>query len=134
LIEFDYVSGGGLPDIPVLYLAVKVGEERIGGPALIDTGFDGGLYPNEVLYDFLSGLETAGEEVLLDISGSIPCRGVEVEAEVFHPELDVREPLGKVRAYLPEKKGFVAENVIIGREILNGFELNLNGRKVRINL
>lgn len=42
-----YTTGGEkIPDIPVVYLVVKFGKFRAHGPAIVDTGFDGGIYPN----------------------------------------------------------------------------------------
>ncbi len=132
MIEFDYAPGDGLPAIPVIYIALSYGAERVGGPAILDTGFDGGIYPNGFLYESLKDLEFRGKEILKDVTGTIICNTLEVEAEIFHRETGLTKALGDVVVYLPENPVHRSENVIVGREILNELDIRLNDGKVSI--
>ncbi|MFQ6003569.1 MAG: hypothetical protein ACE5KJ_07470 [Candidatus Zixiibacteriota bacterium] len=116
MIEFNYVKRYGVPDIPVLYVALKIGNKRIGGPALLDTGFDGGVYPNQILSEFLASTSPKKKEILEDTSGEVECDILELESEVFHPESDFRKSIGKVQIYLPTKDENLTEDVVVGRE------------------
>ena len=128
--EFEYVRGNGIPDIPVIYIALHIENRRVGGPALVDTGFDGGIYPNEYLYDYLSKFELKSdkEETLIDVTGKINCKILYVTAEIFDPDSDLRYNLGKVKVYLPESREYISDNVIVGREIINNLDIRLNGK------
>ena|GEM_PF-6948794 len=39
-------TGERTPEIPIVHLIVKVDRKRAHGPAIINTGFDGGIYSN----------------------------------------------------------------------------------------
>ena len=39
-------DGEKIPNIPILYLSIETDRGRARGPAIVDTGFDGGIYPN----------------------------------------------------------------------------------------
>ncbi len=134
MIEFKYAKGNGIPDIPIIYIALYVKNRRIGGPALVDTGFDGGIYPNRYLYDYLSKfkLKSDKEEMLADVTGMIKCKMLDIRAEIFDPNSDIRYSLGTVNIYFPERKRYVSNNVIVGREILNNLDIRLNGRILRV--
>ena len=105
---------------------------------MVDTGFDGGIYPNEYLYDYLSKLELKSdkEEKLMDVTGEINCKILYVRAEIFDPNSDLRYNLGRVKIYLPEGREYISENVIVGREIINNLDIRLNGkdRTLRIEI
>ncbi len=40
------LHGDRKPDIPVVHLALEIEEFRARGLAMLDTGFDAGIYPN----------------------------------------------------------------------------------------
>ncbi len=132
MIEFEYAPGRELLDVPLIFIALSHDAGKAGGPAILDTGFDGGVYPNSFLYDLLKDLESIDEEVLKDVTGTIRCSILELKAEIFHPETDLTKVLGNVRVYLPNKREHLSENVIVGREILNKLDIRLNGKKVSI--
>ncbi len=100
MLEFDYAPGGDLPDIPVIFIALSFDAGKAGGPAILDTGFDGGIYPNGFLYALIKDLEPVDEEVLKDVTGTIKCSILELNAEIFHPESALGKDLEKVRVYL----------------------------------
>jgi len=132
LIEFEYLKETAVPDIPIIYIAVEVGNKRVGGPALLDTGFDGGIYPNQTLSYFLDPIVSQNSEILEDTSSEIECNVIELNAEIFHPDSDVRKDLGVVKLYLPMDEKNITPDVIVGREILNRLDIQLDGKIVKI--
>jgi hypothetical protein len=132
LIEFEYLEGEGVPDIPIIYVVLEIGNKRVGGPAILDTGFDGGVYPNQILSRFLASTTPKKKEILEDTSGEIECNIIELGAEIFHPESDFRKGIGRVKIYLPIKDENLTQDVVVGREILNKLDIRLDGTTVRI--
>ncbi len=49
------MHGEKIPDIPIVYLRLKVGRFRASGPAIVDMGFDGGVYPNMEIIKMFRG-------------------------------------------------------------------------------
>lgn len=61
-LEYDYVEDGisrsvrRIPDVPVLEILLYDRRKKgVGGLAMVDTGFDGGIYANLVAAPFLKG-------------------------------------------------------------------------------
>ena len=60
-------SGVKIPDFPILNLLIeKPTGEKISGPAIIDTGFDGSLFANEALTFFLADVPKEDEKIIFD--------------------------------------------------------------------
>ena len=132
MIEFDYIKGDETPDIPIVYIALMVSGKRIGGQAILDTGFDGGIYPNRALAKYLPKSSSTGRETLEGVTGDIECDVFKLYAELFHPNKDTKKKLGTVRIYSPINEENLTQDVVIGREILNSLDVRLNGKTVRI--
>lgn len=122
-------SGRRMPDIPVARLLLKRTDRRIQarGPAVIDTGFDGGVYPSLGAVRVLEGFRAKSVEPLFH-----PLYG-RVEAEVFEVDgyilLEGDEPLslGSVYVYTPTEPEYLSDESLIGREILNQHKILLDG-------
>ena len=131
IIKYAYLSNGvteygyKIPNIPIVYLALRIKKYIARGPAIIDTGFDGGVYPNI--------------EIIKLLKGTKPLRKVEFE----HPLLGIEEfevyqakgylyyegkyaDLGYVNIYVPVEPEFISDEVLIGREILNKLKVIFN--------
>ncbi len=132
MIEFDYVKGDGTPDIPVICISLRIGTKKIGGQAIVDTGFDGGIYPNSILAGFLLGLRPVGREFLEGVSGEVECDVFELDAELFYSSEGAKKSIGTAKIYLPLDKENLTQDVVVGREILNNLDIRLNGKVVMI--
>lgn len=117
-------DGAKIPDIPIVYLTLEVGEFRARGPAILDTGFDGGVYPNIDIIKLFEGIR--------------PIKTVEFENPLYQrSEFEVYSanaylyhegsyiPIGNVNVYIPVEPELLSEEVIIGREIINLWETTL---------
>jgi hypothetical protein len=112
-------QGTKIPDIPIVNLAIRTGKYRARGPAIVDTGFDGGVYPNM--------------EIIRMFRGSKPVSTVEFESPLYHgrAEFEVYTAevsfyhdggyvkLGDEKIYIPKEPELIYSEVLIGREILN---------------
>jgi len=118
-------DGTKIPDIPVVYLVLEVGEFRARGPAILDTGFDGGVYPNI--------------DIVKLFEGTKPIKTVEFENPLFQrSEFEVYVakaylyysgeyvPIGDVNVYIPVEPELLGEEVIIGREVINRWRMVLD--------
>ncbi|RLI40662.1 hypothetical protein DRO59_08765 [Candidatus Bathyarchaeota archaeon] len=118
-VEDGYAAHGEkIPDIPVVHLMLKVGKFTGRGPAIIDTGFDGGIYPNMEIIRMFEGLEPKAKANFEN-----PLFGVS-EFEVYTAEAFLhsgtqRISLGEVRVYVPTEPELVTGEVLLGREIIN---------------
>ncbi|MEM4444124.1 MAG: hypothetical protein QXJ21_02040 [Thermofilum sp.] len=110
--------GERIPDVPVVYLAVRVGRRRARGPAIIDTGFDGGIYANLEIARMFEGVEPA-DRVLFEnpLYGASEFEVYVAEASLYHGASHVN--LGEVRVYIPTEPELLTGEVLVGREILN---------------
>ncbi|MEM3982427.1 MAG: hypothetical protein QXM71_06910 [Thermofilum sp.] len=110
--------GEKIPDVPVVYLAVRVGRRRARGPAIIDTGFDGGIYANLEIARMFEGVEPV-DRVLFEnpLYGASEFEVYVAEASLYHGAS--RVDLGKVRVYIPTEPELLTGEVLVGREILN---------------
>lgn len=126
-VTYSFVEGGytthgdRIPDVPVINLALKVDKHRARGPAIVDTGFDGGVYPNiEVIKLF------GDKEPLLIVDFENPLYG-RSEFEVFIAQAFLQHgkkyyTLGDVKIYIPTETEYITSEVLIGREIINQFK------------
>lgn len=125
-----------LPDIPIARILLKRRDRRLQarGPAVIDTGFDGGVYPSLEAVRLLEGLRPKFVEPLFH-----PIYG-KIESEVY--ELDAYlliEPnqaitLGAVYVYTPTDPEYLSEESLIGREIINKRRILLDGPAATLEL
>jgi hypothetical protein len=110
--------GEKIPDIPIVHLIIKVGRKRARGPAIVDTGFDGGIYPNMEIVKMFEGLKPVTKVFLEN-----PLYGLS-EFEVYTAEAFLYQggnltSLGDVKVYIPTEPELLTGEVLIGREILN---------------
>jgi hypothetical protein len=111
-------TGEKIPDIPIVHLIVKVGRRRAHGPAIIDTGFDGGIYPNIEIVKLFEGIEPMAK-----VHFENPLYGLSefevymAEASLYHGGKQIE--IGKVKVYIPTEPELLTDEVLIGREILN---------------
>lgn len=125
--------GEKIPDIPVVYLVLETERSRARGPAILDTGFDGGLYPNIKVVRMLRGMmPIAVRRLEHPLWGFIECEVYRVKASLARPDFTSIVPLGEVNVYTPTEPEFLSEEVLVGREILNRLRIKLDGRWVEI--
>ena len=128
-------EGERLPDVPVVYLVLETARARARGPAVLDTGFDGGLYPNVEVVRILRGLKpVALKRLEHPLYGFVQCEVYEVRASIASPDFSQITPLGEIRVYTPTEPEFLSEEVLLGREVLNRLKIMLDGRFVQVEL
>lgn len=101
-----------------MHLIVKVDRKRARGPAIVDTGFDGGIYPNMEIVRMFEGLKPMAKVFLENPLYGLSEFEVYV-AEAFLYQGGSRMSLGNVRVYVPTEPELLTGEVLIGREILN---------------
>jgi len=110
--------GEKIPDIPVVHLVIKAGRRRAHGPAIIDTGFDGGIYPNMEIVRMFEGVEpTAKVSFENPLYGASEFEVYVAEAFLYHGGRQI--DLGRVRVYIPTEPELLTSEVLVGREVLN---------------
>lgn len=122
-------SARRMPNIPIAKLLLKRTDRRIQarGPAVIDTGFDGGVYPSLEAVRVLEGMRPKFVEPLFH-----PLYG-KIEAEIFELEAYLLDEgnealaLGSVYVYTPTEPEYLSDESLIGREILNKHKILLDG-------
>ena len=131
VFEYVYLENGyshysaKIPDIPVIYLAIRVGRFIARGPAIVDTGFDGGIYANMDIIRVLKGLKPSRV-----IEFEHPMFGVS-EFEVYSAETFLYHrgeyvSIGVNNVYVPTEPELITEEVLVGREVLNKLKILLN--------
>jgi len=131
LLRYHYLAAGytthgvKIPEIPIIYLALRIGKYIARGPAIIDTGFDGGIYPNVELIKLLRGIKPVEVvEFETPFYGASEFEVYEVNAYLYYKYRYV--DLGKAKIYVPTHPELLIDEVIIGREILNKLKITLN--------
>jgi len=127
--------GKKLPDIPILWLELKYADHKVArGPALVDTGFDGGLYANEDLALFLADSSSIRREELYVVSlREVNCEVFAVEGYLISPESWERiRYLETLDIYVPVRPEDLSYEAIVGREVLNKIPMTLNGKDLTI--
>lgn len=141
-IRIPYASDGysptarKLPDLPVVRLLLKRADRRLiaRGPAVVDTGFDGGVYPCLEAVRLLEGLRPKFVEPLFHpLYGRIDSEVYELEAYLL---LDGNEMinLGTAHVYTPTDPEYLSEESLIGREIINNHRIILDGPAASLEL
>lgn len=144
-ISYRYVEdgvsfrGSKIPDVPVFYLSIKRDERpyELAGQAMVDTGFDGGLFPNEKIIRYLEGIEPDGQNEIEVFGQVVPVELYTVEAWLVKeangiPAKEKVLQLQPLRVFIPTRPEFISEEVLIGREALNNIAFRLNGRLAKI--
>ncbi len=121
-------DGDRIPDIPVVYLILETERARARGPAILDTGFDGGIYPNFEVVRMLDGMKPIKIKRLAHpLYGPVPCEVFRVNASLADPKFQRSIQIGRVNVYTPTEPEFLSEEVLLGREVLNKIKIELNG-------
>jgi len=134
-LEYRYVEDGpNIPDIPIvqILLSVKGRKQGIQGPALVDTGFDRGLYANLIIAKHLKGERPAAEEALEAPGHIINCEIFKMECRLTDQERSI--DLGEVSVHVPTNPEDLTEEALIGRTLINQLEITLNGRTLRARM
>lgn len=110
--------GEKIPDIPVIHLVIRAGRRRAHGLAIIDTGFDGGIYPNMEIVRMFEGVEPMARTSLENpLYGTSEFEVYVAEASLYHGGKQI--DLGRVRVYIPTEPELLTSEVLVGREVLN---------------
>jgi len=136
---FDGISYGGakIPDVPVVYLTLKRKDKRLraSGTAIVDTGFDRGVYPNLQLLKFFEGLEPSSLERLgTPLEETIDCEVYRVVGTLIPTDSGLEIDLEEVNVYIPVDPAYIGEETLIGREIMNKLRITLNGIYAELDL
>ncbi len=126
---FSY-SGAKIPDVPIVRLVLRRRDKRVKafGTAIIDTGFDGGIYPNIALLKFFEGLNPIRMDKLVSSFGEkVDCEVYEVEASLFSEKDGLEVDLKEVNAYIPVDPAYIGGEVLVSREVLNRLKVVLDG-------
>jgi hypothetical protein len=126
-----------IPDIPVVRLILRRRDKRVkaSGTAIVDTGFDGGVYPNLQLLGFFEGLKPLGAEKLgTSLEEMVNCEVYRVEGALISTDGGIEIGLGEVNVYIPVDPTYMGEEVLIGREILNQLKIRLDGFYTELSL
>jgi len=139
-------DGSKVPDLPIIKLMLirRDTKKLIVGDALIDTGFDMSVYSNYEIANFLEGLKPTGKAELKSAAEIIECEIHEVEASFASDDasqiaakggssLSVKK-LGRIKIYVPTNPEDLADDALIGREILNMLNFKLNGSYAEIQV
>lgn len=144
-ISYRYVENGvsfrgsKIPDAPVFYLSIKRHERpyELAGQAMVDTGFDGGLFPTEKIIRYFEGIEPDGQDEIEVFGRVVPVELYTVEAWLVKetngiPTKEKVLRLQPVRVFIPTRPEFISEEALIGRETLNNIAFCLDGGLTKI--
>jgi hypothetical protein len=126
---FSY-SGAKIPDIPAVRLLLRRRDKKMKavGTAIVDTGFDGGIYPNISLLGFFEGLDPLRTDKLSSaFEEKVECEVYRIEASLISEGDDVEVDLGEVNVYIPLDPAYIGEEVLVGRELINRLMTVLDG-------
>lgn len=127
-------EGLKIPDVPVIYLILETSKGRARGPAVIDTGFDGGIYPNIQVVHILEGIKPlALKRLEHPIYGYVECEVYKAKAFLAAQNFVEATLIGKVKIYVPTEPEYLTNEVLVGREVLNKLEIKLDGQYVTIS-
>lgn len=125
-------SGQKIEDTPVVRLLLRRRDihKRAVGTAIIDTGFDGGVYPNLQILTFFEGLKPMRIDRLSSVFGEyVECEVYKVEASIISENNKLVIDIGDVNVYIPTEPDYMGEEVLIGREVLNRLDVTLVGKR-----
>ena len=128
-LEDGYAPQGfKIPDLPVVYLALKAGRLRARGPAIIDTGFDGEVLANYEVASIFRDVEPKGVvELESPLHGRAEFEVFEAEAYLCHEAKLIS--LGRTEVYVPTEPELLSPEVLIGRGRINEWKLNLDAER-----
>lgn len=129
-------DGSRVPDIPVMNLLIVRRDLRKGllGEAIVDTGFDAGIYANLILVEFLEGSKPARTTPLQAAGHTVSCEVFDVECHIIDQSSEPVLRLGRVEVYCPVDPIDLSEDAIVGRAILNRIRVELDGRLTKLFL
>ena len=130
-------TGSKIPDIPIVKISLlrKDKKMRATGTAIIDTGFDGGIYPNIKLLNFFEGLKPFRIEKIGSPLGEIVnCEVYKIDGALISEDVTTKIDLGEVNVYIPINPEYINDEVLVGREILNKLKIILDGTYTKLNL
>ena len=99
----------------------------------MDTGFDAALYANIDLLEFLVGATPVATTSLQVAGHRVTCELFDVECHITDQYSTPILKLGTVEAYCPTDPINLAEDVIVGRTILNRLKLELDGKLTKLS-
>jgi hypothetical protein len=145
-ISYQYLKNGisfkgsRIPDIPVMYLSIKRDEKpyELAGQAIVDTGFDGGLFPNEKIIRYFEGIEPDEQDEIEVFGEIVPVELYTVKAWLLKeangkPTKEKLLQLQPIRVFIPTRPEFISDEVLVGRETLNNINFCLNGKSTKIS-
>ena len=126
-------NGEKIPDIPVIYVILETMRGRARGPAILDTGFDGGIYPNIQVIQILEGLKPIKIKRLENpLYEPVTCEIFKAKLSIYDPFTNQSLPMGLVNIYVPTEPEYLSNEVLLGKEILNKLTVELNGEWVKV--
>lgn len=141
-ISFKYHEDGflpdgfKLPDIPMMTLLIARHDLRKAAvvEGLVDTGFDGALYSNFELAEFLLNLKPVSRRQMEALGHLINGEVFELPVFVISEESGRRIDLGLNEIFVPLSAPDLAEDVVIGRSILNRLRIILNAPRAKLTV
>jgi len=126
-------SGSKIPDIPIINLLLeKPNGERISGPAIVDTGFDGPLFANETLTFFLADIPKENEKLIGGFGpNEFTCELFKIKAFIVDSNQKIVNSLNQIMVFVPTDFNYISDYVIIGRELLNTLKICLDGKNTQ---
>lgn len=123
-----------LPDIPLLNLVFVRRDRRqaLLASAVVDTGFDGPVYANLELAEFLEALVPLTRAALDTAGHRIDCEVFKVECHLADTERRPKMAFGQVDVYVPVQPADLTPDVLVGRTILNRLTLQLDGSSLQV--
>jgi hypothetical protein len=140
-LEYDYVedgisrSGRRIPDIPVVEILLYDEQRKKGvrGPALVDTGFDGGVYANLTVAAFLEGSKPVAEEIVEAPGHLIRCELFKVSCRLVG-RTSSGVNVGEIEVHVPTEPMDLPGDVLIGRMLLNRLQMSLSGKRLKVGV
>lgn len=123
-----------IPNIPIMWLRLRTPQRSAVTPAIVDSGFDGGLYSDDKLPTILEEETPIGIETLYSPGSEVKCEIFKVRAWLIEEKGGKDKiDIGQILIYVPIRVRDLAENIILGREVLNKLDVALeHGEETRI--
>ncbi|MEM2941281.1 MAG: hypothetical protein QW304_07030 [Thermoproteota archaeon] len=129
-------NGFKLPDIPMMSLLIARHDLRKAAivEGLVDTGFDGAIYSNFELAEFLLNLKPVVIRQMESPGHLIKGEVFELPVFLISEEADRRIDLGLNEIFVPLSATDLTEDIVIGRKILNKLKIFLNGPNAKLTV
>lgn len=101
--------------------------------SVVDTGFDASIYSNMVLAELLEGMQPVRIRELEAPGHKIRSELFEVECRLCDSDWKPAANLGKVDVFVPVEPEDITPDILVGREVLNGMDLRLDGHYLRVD-